>query len=170
MKQQSASIHFRSCLPSQKIAIAPGGDPAHELVGDLSQAPWSVSFALTNSSLDVQRCTSQEERPPTFLLTDLAEGFQIPHLTNRSTPLGQKPLVQTPTSLHWWRPRFERHSISCYSGEVMVVKPADCGLVILQSNGAAVRLCAVLALFRRGVVVPADVSARRISGCSDSIR
>jgi hypothetical protein len=41
---------------------------------------------------------------------------------------------------------------------MMVIQPADCSLVVLQSNGLAVLLCSVLALFRMSVVVPAHIA------------
>jgi hypothetical protein len=67
--------------------------------------------------------------------------------------------MKTPTSLHWWRPRLESNRISHHRREVLVVQPTDSRLVVLQPDGRAVLLRAVLALFRRSVVVPSDVSA-----------
>lgn len=97
------------------------------------------SFERTNSSLDMQRRTGQEERPSALLLADLAKSLEIPHLTDGSSPFSEKPFMQAPaclsqqgvaktvsfyyllTSLHWWRPCFESDSISSYCGEVIVV-------------------------------------------------
>lgn len=67
------------------------------------------------------------------------------------------------TSLHWWRPCFESNSVSCHCGEMVVVQPADCGLIILQSDGLAILLSPVLALLWVGIVVPAHISVRAVN-------
>lgn len=112
-----------------------------------------------HATLHIERSTCQEESPPTFFLTHLAQSLEIPHLTNRRSPFRQQPLVQAPTSLHWWRPGLKSNGISHHRREVLVVQPADCGLVVLQSDGRAVLLRTVLSLFWWSVVVPADVAA-----------
>lgn len=78
--------------------------------------------------------------------------------------MSQPPSCSTPplplTSLHWWWPCLKGHRISRHSSEVMVVEPSDCGLVVLQTNGLAVLLRSVLALFWMGIVVPAHIAVR----------
>jgi hypothetical protein len=112
-----------------------------------------------HATLDIERSTREEESPPSFFLAHFAQSLEIPHLPDRSSPLRQQPFVQTPTSLHWWRPRLESNCISYHRREVPVVQPTDCRLVVLQPDSRAVLLRAVLSLFRRRVVVPAHVAA-----------
>lgn len=106
----------------------------------------------------MQRGTSQEETPPPFLLTDLTQCLQIPHLANWRAPLHKQPLMQTPPGLHWRRPRLKRHGIARHGGEMLVVEPSHRGLVVLHTNRHTILLRAGLAVGGVGKVVPSHVA------------
>jgi hypothetical protein len=70
------------------MAMAPGGEPIDRISQlFVTDTTFRRSFKRTNSSLDVQWRTGQEECPSALFLTDFAESLEIPHLADGSSPL-----------------------------------------------------------------------------------
>jgi hypothetical protein len=123
----------------------------------------------------VQWRARQEEGVSTQRLTSLTELFEIPHLTNGSaygksasltsssadvhTPMHKQPLVQTPTISELWRPCLKRDCIANKTCEMLVIQPADCLLVCLNTNSIAVVASTRLSCGFIGVAEIASVHA-----------
>lgn len=104
-----------------------------------------------NSTFYMQWCARQEERVPLLLLARLCKLLQIPHLSYRSPPPHQQPLVQAPPLFYLRRPRFESHIISRDRSEVVVVEPANRLLAALHTDRNAVILSTALSLSLRRI-------------------
>lgn len=102
LKRQACSISH----PLQHINLAISHSSL--VLEDRDSSRWTA-----DTSLDMQRRRSQEERPSVILLTRLGKSFQIPHLANGCAPLNEEPFVKTPSSLHWRWPCCKKEKKDC---------------------------------------------------------
>lgn len=119
---------------------------------------WSLEYSngagwASHSTLDMQRRAGQEESPSFLLRTRLRQLLKIPHLADRSSPLHEKPLMQTEALNNLWRPSFKGNSIANHGSKVVIVQPADRLLRPLHSDRLAVFLSATLSFSIRRIAV-----------------
>ena len=165
----------------QKTAMAPGGEPIDGIsqlfvadttsrrYSDVPTPPFTCNGALVKKNVHLPSFSQTLLRVSRSHISPMGVPHSVSSHSCKHQPVEQKGPCQQRvasnvsshkflTSLHWWWPCFESNGIPCHCGEVVVVQPADCGLIILQSNGLAILLRSVLALLRVSVVVPAHVA------------
>ena len=170
----------------QKMAMAPGGEPIDGIsqlfvadttsrrYSDVPTPPFTCNGALVKKNVHLPSFSQTLLRVSRSHISPIGVPHSVSSHSCKHQPVEQKGPCQQRvasnvsfqrflTSLHWWWPCFESNGIPCHCGEVVVVQPADCGLIILQSDGLAILLRSALTLLRVSIVVPAHVAICAVS-------